>query len=329
MSDVLDVLGVPTVSRVGAVRQSGIASLLSSGFGTVARLGRYTPLASGPRHSALIERNVSYGPLPLVHSLDIYRPDRPGPHPVVLYVHGGGFRSLSKDSHWIMGLKFAQAGFVVFNINYRLAPAHKFPAAPEDVSRAWAWVQDHAAAHDGDPTRVVLAGESAGGNLVTALTAACVQRRPEPWASEVFERGVLPIAIVPACGILQVSDPGRFSRERKLPLLVQDIINNCATVYLDPALSAEAQAMADPLVVFERMGATERPLPPFYIPCAKGDPLAPDSERLGAAIARLGGRATVRLFDDDMHAFHALVWKKAARECWVEMLDFAVGAARG
>ena len=51
-----------------------------------------------------------------------------GPRPVLMYVHGGAFRSLSKDTHWIMGLAFARRGFVVANVNYRLAPEHRFPA---------------------------------------------------------------------------------------------------------------------------------------------------------------------------------------------------------
>ena len=53
----------------------------------------------------------------------------------MLYVHGGGFRILSKDTHWIMGLAFARRGFLVFNIGYRLAPKHPFPAAIADAVR--------------------------------------------------------------------------------------------------------------------------------------------------------------------------------------------------
>jgi alpha/beta hydrolase fold len=55
------------------------------------------------------------------------------PWPIVFYVHGGAFRILSKDTHWVMALSFARRGFVVFNVSYRLAPKHRFPAPLEDV----------------------------------------------------------------------------------------------------------------------------------------------------------------------------------------------------
>src|SRR5690606_5988723 len=122
------------------------------------------------------------------HRLDVYRPAHAeGPRPVVLYVHGGGFRILSKETHWLMGLYFARRGYVVFNIGYRLAPKHPFPAALEDSADALGWVVQNAHRYGGDPTRLVLAGESAGANLVTSLTLACCYRREEPYARRVFD----------------------------------------------------------------------------------------------------------------------------------------------
>src|SRR5690606_7801756 len=140
--------------------------------------------------------------------------DRDGPLPTVLYVHGGAFRSLSRRTHWLMGLAFARAGFVVANVDYRLAPAHPFPAAVQDVCAAYTWWAAHAADHGGDPGRLVLAGESAGANLVTSLAICAAWRRPEPWARAVFDAGVAPRAVLPACGILQVSRAERFLERR-------------------------------------------------------------------------------------------------------------------
>src|SRR5690606_38779221 len=121
------------------------------------------------RHGVEVIRNVRYGGSDIdAHLLDVYRPRRvDGPLPVVLYVHGGGFRILSKDTHWLMGLAFARRGYLVFNINYRLAPDHPYPAAVEDCAEAYAWLQSNAHEWGGDPSQLVLAGESAGGNLVT------------------------------------------------------------------------------------------------------------------------------------------------------------------
>ena len=76
------------------------------------------------------------------------------------------------------------------------------------------------------------AGESAGANLVTALTVACTYERPEPYARAVYERGVVPKAVLPACGILQVSDHERFGRKKKLNGFIAGRIAEVARGYL-------------------------------------------------------------------------------------------------
>ena len=118
----------------GLRRRAG-ALVVDNIFRGMASLGQLHPQARPERHGLAVERDVPYRPTGLRdHLLDVYRPlDASGPLPVVLYVHGGGFRILSKDTHWIMGLAFARRGYVVFNINYRLAPKHPFPAAIDDV----------------------------------------------------------------------------------------------------------------------------------------------------------------------------------------------------
>src|ERR1700679_136863 len=120
--------------------------------------------AEPSRHGVERIANVTYGAQgSSAHTLDVYRPiaRQESPLPVVLYIHGGGFRILSKDTHWVMGLAFARRGYLVFNINYRLAPRHPFPAAVEDAAAALLWVRANAAAFGGDPSRIVVAGESA------------------------------------------------------------------------------------------------------------------------------------------------------------------------
>ena len=150
------------------------ALVIGSVFETMARLGRCDPRSRPERHGVEVTADVPYkAPGGREHQLDIYRPaNAQGPLPVVLYVHGGGFRLLSKDTHWVMGLAFARQGYLVFNINYRLAPQHPFPAAIDDVCAAYGWVAENAAQYGGDVGRLALAGESAGANLVTALAVA-------------------------------------------------------------------------------------------------------------------------------------------------------------
>jgi acetyl esterase len=260
------------------------------------------------------------------HTLDVYRPVHRGGQgalPVVLYVHGGGFRILSKDTHWLMAIAFARKGYVVFNINYRLAPEHPFPAAAEDACAALAWVVENAARFGGDPERIVLAGESAGGNLVTSLAVATSWPRPEPWARRVWEVGARPCAVLPACGILQVTDVDRFARRKRLSSFLRDRLGEVEHGYLPATYPrGAARDLADPVVWLERAGPPERPLPPFFTGVGTADVLLDDTRRLKAALDRLGVPCEVKYYPGEIHAFHALVWRPNARAFWRDTFAF-------
>ena len=105
-------------------------------------------------------------------SLRIYLPQGDGPHPVIIFFHGSGFVVLDLDTHDDICRRLcAGASCMVVSVDYRLAPEHKFPAAPDDCLAATRWVAEHANAYGGDAMRMVVAGDSAGGCLaaVTAL----------------------------------------------------------------------------------------------------------------------------------------------------------------
>ena len=102
---------------------------------------------------------------------DVYRPHQPGPHPIILVLHGGGWSSGSRTEGQTASRALAAAGFLVVASDYRLAPAHHFPAQLADVQVALRWIRAHAAALGGDPTRIALLGRSAGAQLAL-LTAA-------------------------------------------------------------------------------------------------------------------------------------------------------------
>jgi len=103
--------------------------------------------------------------------LDIDIPAGAGPFPAVIYVHGGGW---TKGDKTIEGASMfdplRNAGIARFSINYRLAPAYKYPASSDDVDTAIRWVKSHAADYNIDPARLVLMGDSAGGHLVALAT---------------------------------------------------------------------------------------------------------------------------------------------------------------
>lgn len=115
------------------------------------------------------------GPAGNVH-VRIYRPKQPlrSPLPVLIYYHGGGHVIGSIDTHDRTARYLClYSGCMVISVDYRMGPEHKFPAAVEDAYAALQWVATHAAGVGGDPTRIAVGGDSAGGNLalVTSLLA--------------------------------------------------------------------------------------------------------------------------------------------------------------
>jgi acetyl esterase len=102
----------------------------------------------------------------------VYTPHGKGPFPLLVFYHGSGFVLCSLDTHdGLCRNLCAGAGCVVASVDYRLAPEHPFPAATEDCLAAARWCAEHAASVGADPARIVVGGDSAGGNLaaVTAL----------------------------------------------------------------------------------------------------------------------------------------------------------------
>lgn len=300
-------------------------------FSGLATLGQLHPAANPKRHGIEVERDIIYGDDHQWHALDIYRPiTRPKPWPVVFYAHGGAFHLLSKDTHWLMGLVFARYGYLVVNISYRLAPKHPYPAAIQDTCTAYKWLATHIDDLGGDRERVAVAGESAGGNLITALTLAACQRRPEAWAREVFDLGLVPKAALPFCAMLEVSNPERFSERRPLPRWVDGMIRDASSSYLHghPRTPGPKTALADPLRVLESAAGLphdphfERPLPAFFAPVGTRDPLLDDTRRLEKALDALNVPVEARYYPGGIHAFHALIWDPAARRCWRDALAF-------
>ena len=133
LKDLLPILMDPVaqVPSLARLRAKAHGRAIEAAFRSLSWVGKLHPNADPARHGIEVLRDIPYSDTGRDHHLlDVYRPvDRKGPLPVVLYVHGGGFCLLSKETHWIMALAFARRGFMVVNVNYRLAPRNKYPAA--------------------------------------------------------------------------------------------------------------------------------------------------------------------------------------------------------
>jgi acetyl esterase len=324
--------------RLARARRKLGGKLLIASFEGLSALGRLSPVSNPVRHGVSVERDVAYlddgDPM---HRLDVYRRIRPArpydvdadgrPPPALLYLHGGAFQYMSRKTHWLMGIQFARRGFVVFNADYRLAPRHRFPAAPQDACSALLWMRQNASRFGADPERIVVAGESAGGNLALVTLVAHCYERPEPWARAVFDADLGLRAVLPACGILQATDPGRFGRRRRLSPFLRDRLHECSDGYLPQHPHSVDLALADPLVMLERE-APARPLPPILAVVGTGDPLLDDTRRLERAVRIRGGRCEALYYPRSLHAFHALPWDPHMLPSWRAQLDFAVEACR-
>jgi acetyl esterase len=306
------------------VRDRVFGNAYIEGIEALSRSAKRLPVAKLSRHGVRMIPNVPYGGgARPEHRCDVYSPvSRTGLRPVVLYVHGGAFHYLSKDTHWVLALMFARRGYVVFNIDYRLAPVYKYPAAIEDTCLALRWVHEHAREYGGDPERIVIAGESAGGNLATSAALTTAIRRDEPWARAVFDSDVRVRACVPGCAVLQVSDQARFWRKRPLPPWVVAQLEELEQGYLPRHLRAGGTTLADPLLLLEGRPQLDRPLPPFFAIGGTRDPILDDTRRLGPALDGLGVENEIDIYEGEIHAFHALVYRPNAREAWKRTYRF-------
>ena len=309
-------------NRLGKV----IGRTLDFFFSGLSNLSKYTPLANMERFGIEVLDNIAYGDLGSDTTLDIYRPKnipKKQKLPVVMYIHGGAFCTMSKDTHWVMGRNFGRAGYIVVNINYRLAPQNPYPAGLQDVCTAWKWVYENIATYGGDIDQIVVAGESAGANLALALALVCSMKRSEPWAKEIYQLQHRPKAIVPMCGIFEVRRAERFLRPyNPLRFLVYRNILDIQYKYIPPE-KEDVDDIIDPLCLVENLGNDVlKSLPPTFLSVGTWDPLLEDTQRLYAAMKQKGHTVEVRYYKREVHAFQALLFRKQARMFWKEMLLF-------
>lgn len=111
----------------------------------------------------------------------IYTPKTgPGPYPVIVYYHGGGWVIANLNTYDTSASAIAaKTGAIVISVAYRQAPEYVFPAAHEDAFAAYQWAREHASEINGDPEMVATAGESAGGNLAVAVALMAKERNVE------------------------------------------------------------------------------------------------------------------------------------------------------
>ncbi len=293
------------------------------------------PLVAG-RKRVRVTRDLSVPTWPGSSTrVDVYTPQTPAPaagFPVMLLVHGGGFRFFSKDSHALVAARLAELGFLVVTPDYRLSPRHPFPSGLVDVLSVYDWVMSNSARLGGDPTRVAVAGESAGANfaLGVCLVASGVAVPPSPFEGRDLRHWAVPSHGVVHCGYLQASNAARFDQQPDLSAVVKRRTHQIQHNYLPASVGVTGKdwLLADPLCIIEGLDALPASFPRVLVPVGERDPVLSDSTRLSAALERLGRPETLRLYPKAPHALYALPFHAQYEPCWADLEGFLSTPAR-
>ncbi len=209
------------------------------------------------------------GPLPV----RVYRPDGAhGPLPLVVNFHGGGWVLGSLDTaDWLCSNVARSVGAVVVSVDYRLAPAHRWPAAAEDCYRATLDLAARAAEFGADGDRLAVMGDSAGGNLAAVVALLARDRSGPPIALQVL--------IYPATDLTLASPSIRENADA--PILSEAEMVAFRDHYLGDLNPADPYA--SPLYARDHAG-----LAPALVQVAEHDPIRDDGLRYAAALERSG-----------------------------------------
>jgi epsilon-lactone hydrolase len=238
---------------------------------------RLTPLADG-----VVVRAGELGGRPT----EVLVPRDGEPERTVLYLHGGGFTIGSPATHRALAAHLAAAGAATVHLlDYRLAPEHPFPAALDDALDAYHWLL----AQGIPATRIVVAGDSAGGHLAATLAAElCRMGRPAP------------------AGIVLFSPWADLTCELSL-----EWDRECRDPYIVPALGrrfgmlyAGEHDFEDPRLALLRCTTTG--LPPFLIQAGGADALRADAEHLAEVLTEIGVSCELQIWRGQMHVFQVL-----------------------
>lgn len=235
-----------------------------------------------------IETRTIVGPDGDDMKVRVYWPEGTGPFAACLYFHGGGWVLNNIDTHDDVAQRLAEASGCVFvNVDYRLAPEHKYPAAVEDAYAALKWVAANANDLQIDPNRIAVSGDSAGGNIAAALCLMTRDRGGPPIAFQVL---IYPIT---DCDLDRPSyhenADGYFLTRSQMGWFWQHYV---------PSLEQRSEPYASPLRATSHAG-----LPPALILTAEYDPLRDEGEAFAEVLRAAGVAAKVHRYDGMIHAF--------------------------
>lgn len=241
---------------------------------------------------AVTTKDIAYGADPMQFAR-IYRPAAAQGAtglPVIVYYHGGGWVIADLNTYDAAPrLLSKQLNAIVVSVEYRHAPEAKFPAQHDDAAMAYRWVLQQAASWGGDPVKIAVAGESAGGNLAVATA---IYARDNGLTVPLHILSVYPIANS------DMMLPSRKDSANAKPL------NGAMLPWFGYYYSKTKADQMDPRINLVK--ADLRNLPPTTIINAQIDPLRSDGETLAKAMRAAGDRVEQKTFDGVTHEFFGM-----------------------
>ena len=245
------------------------------------------PSFAPPEPVARIEDRTMLGPAGEI-PLRIYVPEGTGPFPVLVFYHGGGWVLCDVTTHDTICTRLANgARCLVVSVGYRRAPEHKYPAAVADAYAALQWVGTSAGEILGDPQRLAVGGDSAGGNLAAAVSLAARDRGGH---QPVFQLLIYPVTDYHF-------DTPSYRENAEGRFLTLDDMRWFWGNYLAREQDG-SQPYASPL-----QAADLRGLPPALVVTAEYDPLRDEAEAYAARLRGSGVPVTLTRYDGLIHGF--------------------------
>lgn len=221
----------------------------------------------------------------------VYTPEQSGPLPILVYFHGGGWVIGDLETHDPLCRTLCNAcGCIVASVDYRLAPEHKFPAAAEDAYAATQWIAEHAAEFGGDPQRLAVGGDSAGGNLAAVVALMARDRRGPEIVCQLL---IYPVTDS-ACDTASYRDNGDGY------FLTAEMMQWFWSQYLNSEADRE-NPHAAPLRARNLRG-----LPAALVITAEFDPLRDEGEAYAARLRDAGVAVQLKRYDGMIHGFFGM-----------------------
>ena len=293
-----------------------LSQLFSAGLPeSVEDMRRMLDLMGGLINGDLPEVGAFHEAVPVSEGVtaDVVVPQGNGPFPVLVYLHGGGWICGSPTSHKKLGYRFAEAGFLVLNIDYRMAPEHPFPTPFDDCVEALRWASQEAGRWGGDATRLAVGGDSAGGNL-SAAAASALQGDPACPKAALLIYGVFDF------NTMGEGDEGAAASPLGAaipPEAGEKLVRMMVDSYLGEAPSA--QILEDPRV--SPLFAADR-LPPSHVVVGDADPLVAQARALVEQLEQAGVEHEFFVDPGMPHGYAQMEFLPPARVAIGRMVDF-------